>query len=159
MDKKKVTVTSTVNGTTSIYLPHLNFKKEWPAKGAKNLIEADLLEEMMFDPGTEYMFKTGMLDIEDMDTKIKMGLEPEGAKEPVNVIVLSNEQMKRLLTTTPLNEFKSKMKKVSIEQVQNIVDYAIDNELAPLDKCDVLRDLSGTDILKAITLKREAKEV
>ena len=69
MEKEMVTVVSTVNGLVGIYLPDLRFKKEWARKGQKQKIDKDLLQDIMYDPGSEYMFRTGMLYIEDMDIK------------------------------------------------------------------------------------------
>ena len=116
MEKEMVTVVSTVNGLVGIYLPDLRFKKEWARKGQKQKIDKDLLQDIMYDPGSEYMFRTGMLYIEDMDIKKEIGLEPEDATEPVNIIVLDEKQLNRYLTVMPLHEFKENVKKLSIEQ-------------------------------------------
>ena len=51
-----VTVISTVNGVVGIYLPDLRFKKEWTRKGQRQKIDKELLRDMMYDPGSEYMF-------------------------------------------------------------------------------------------------------
>ena len=101
MEKEMVTVISTVNGVVGIYLPDLRFKKEWTRKGQKQKIDKELLQDIMYDPGSEYMFRTGMLYIEDMDIKKEIGLEPEEATEPVNIIVLDEKQLNRYLTVMP----------------------------------------------------------
>lgn len=159
MDNKKVYVVSTVNGTVGISLPEYGFRKDWTKKGQKVAIDKELLENIMFDPGTEYMFRTGMLYIEDMEVKKELGLEPEDATEPENIIVLSDTEMKRYLTVLPLHEFKEKLANLSIEQKKNMVDYAVENEIINLEKCELLKEATGLNIVRMIELNRQNKEV
>lgn len=158
MEKEMVTVISTVNGVVGIYLPDLRFKKEWTRKGQKQKIDKDLLQDIMYDPGSEYMFRTGMLYIEDMDIKKEIGLEPEEATEPVNIIVLDEKQLNRYLTVMPLHEFKENVKKLSIEQAKNLVDYAVQKETITFDKAEFLEKVTGLNAMSMIQLNRKNKE-
>lgn len=157
-DKEKVTIVSTVNGTVGIYLPDLRFRKEWTRKGMKVQVDKELLEDILYDPGSEYMFKTGMLYIEDMDVKKELGLEPEDATQPVNIIVLSDKDKERYLKNLPLHEFKEKVKELSVEQRRDLVDYAVEHELISFDKNEVLEELVGLNPMKMIQLNRQNKE-
>ena len=105
------------------------------------------------------MFRTGMLYIEDMEVKKELGLEPEDATEPENIIVLSDAEMKRYLTVLPLHEFKEKLANLSIEQKKNMVDYAVENEIINLEKCELLKEATGLNIVRMIELNRQNKEV
>ena len=69
MNDEKVLVKSAINAKVGITLPEYRFKQEWNRKGAKALIDKQTLEDIMFEPGVEYMFKNGILYIEDMETK------------------------------------------------------------------------------------------
>ena len=158
MEKEMVTVISTVNGVVGIYLPDLRFKKEWTRKGQRQKIDKDLLQDIMYDPGSEYMFRTGMLYIEDMDIKKEIGLEPEDATEPVNIIVLDEKQLNRYLTVMPLHEFKENVKKLSIEQAKNLVDYAVQKESITFDKAEFLEKITGLNAMTMIQLNRKNKE-
>ena len=158
MEKEMVTVISTVNGVLGIYLPDLRFKKEWTRKGQRQKIDKDLLQDIMYDPGSEYMFRTGMLYIEDMDIKKEIGLEPEEATEPVNIIVLDEKQLNRYLTVMPLHEFKENVKKLSIEQAKNLVDYAVQKETITFDKAEFLEKVTGLNAMSMIQLNRKNKE-
>ena len=158
MEKEMVTVISTVNGVVGIYLPDLRFKKEWTRKGQKQKIDKELLQDIMYDPGSEYMFRTGMLYIEDMDIKKEIGLEPEDATEPVNIIVLDEKQLNRYLTVMPLHEFKENVKKLSIEQAKNLVDYAVQKETITFDKAEFLEKITGLNAMSMIQLNRKNKE-
>lgn len=157
-NEKKITIVSTVNGPVGVTLPDLRFKREWPKKGAKVLVEESLLEDMMFDNGVQYMFETGILYIEDMEVKKKIGLEPDTAVEPERIIVLSDEQIKRQLTLVPVFEFKKTIQSLSKEQRQNLVAYAIDNDILPMDRIDIIKEFAGVDLLQSISLKRASKE-
>ena len=158
MEKEMVTVISTVNGVVGIYLPDLHFKQEWVRKGQRQKIDKDLLQDIMYDPGSEYMFRTGMLYIEDMDIKKEIGLEPEEATEPVNIIVLDEKQLNRYLTVMPLHEFKENVKKLSIEQAKNLVDYAVQKETITFDKAEFLEKVTGLNAMSMIQLNRKNKE-
>ena len=158
MEKEMVTVISTVNGIVGIYLPDLRFKKEWTRKGQRQKIDKELLQDIMYDPGSEYMFRTGMLYIEDMDIKKEIGLEPEEATEPVNIIILDEQQLHRYLTVMPLHEFKENVKKLSIEQAKNLVDYAVQKETITFDKAEFLEKVTGLNAMSMIQLNRKNKE-
>lgn len=155
---EKIRVISKHQGPVSVNISDLRFKREWPNKGASVLIEKEALEEMMYDSGFKYMIDTGMLYIEDLEVKKELGLEPEDATEPVNIIVLSDNGMKRMMTAMPQFEFDAKLKTLNYEQMLALADFAIKNELGDFGKCDAVKKACGKDILTAIKLNREDKE-
>ena len=156
--EKKIKVKNLVNGRVGITLPDLRLNVNWDRKGQTRLIDFDTLQEALYDYGTEYMFKEGMLGIDDMETKIALGLEPEGATEPQFIKVLDDDQMKRMMTVMPIFEFKKELETIPREQILNLVDYAIQNEYSDIKKCDVLKEITGIDVISAIRLNREDKE-
>lgn len=155
---EKIRVISKHQGPVSVNISDLRFKREWPNKGASVLIEKETLEEMMYDSGFKYMIDTGMLYIEDLEVKKELGLEPEDATEPVNIIVLNDNDMKRMMTAMPQFEFDAKLKTLNYEQMLALADFAIKNELGDFGKCDAIKKACGKDILTAIRLNREDKE-
>lgn len=155
---EKIRVISKHQGPISVNIPDLRFKREWPNKGSSIPIERETLEEMMYDNGFKYMIDTGMLYIEDLEVKKELGLEPEDATEPVNIIVLSDNDMKRMMTAMPQFEFDAKLKTLNYEQMLALADFAIKNELGDFGKCDAIKKACGKDILTAIKLNREDKE-
>lgn len=156
--EKKIKVKNLVNGRVGITLPDLRLNVNWDRKGQTRMIDFDTLQEALYDYGTEYMFKEGMLGIDDMETKIALGLEPEGATEPQFIKVLDDDQMKRMMTVMPIFEFKKEIETVPREQILNLVDYAVQNEYSDIKKCDVLKEITGIDVISAIRLNREDKE-
>ena len=156
--EKKIKVKNLVNGRVGITLPDLRLNVNWDRKGQTRMIDFDTLQEALYDYGTEYMFKEGMLGIDDMETKIALGLEPEGATEPQLIKVLDDDQMKRMMTVMPVFEFKKELETIPREQILNLVDYAVQNEYSDIKKCDVLKEITGIDVISAIRLNREDKE-
>lgn len=154
----KVYVISTVTGMVSINLPDFRFRRDWPKKGTKVAVSKDILREIIYDPGTEYMFKTGMLYIDDLDFKIELGLEPESAEKPENVIVLNEKQMDRYARLAPVSEMREMVSKLSKEQRKNFFDYLVENEITDIARCDAIKELCGFDLLQAVTLNRKNKE-
>ena len=154
----KVKVRSGVGGTIGIHVPEIRLSRTWEKKGAVKEIDLEQLQEAIYEPGVQYMFEQGILIIDDMEAKIALGLEEEGTKEPTNIIVLTEEQMKRYMTTLPTAEFRKKVKELPYEQAVELAQYAIENSYASIDKVEVLKKITDIDVLKAIQLKRANEE-
>lgn len=145
-----VKITNMVNNSVSVAIPELNFKRTWPRKGSVISIDLEKLKEMQYDPGFEYMLREGILYIEDMEAKKELGLEPEDASAPENIIVLTEKQQKEYMTELEQKDFEEKVSKLSLEQVQSLADYAVNNKLSDMDKCNFLKELCGRDIIQSI---------
>ena len=159
MDKDtKVKVISTVLRGITVSLPNLSWIREWPRKGAAVMVPFGILEEGMYDTGFGNMLRDGDLYIEDMAVKRELGLEPDEAKEPENIIILTDNKMLYLMKTASLEDLRSTLSKVSIEQANNLAQYAIENEYNNLDKAEIIKERTGIDIIKSILLERANKE-
>lgn len=152
---KKIEVVNTINAQVGIKIQDLHFNHTWLKKGDKFAIPFELLEQILFDTGSRNMFENGTLYINDMQAKIELGLEPEGAIEPENIIVLDDAQRKRYMTVLPVHEFKQKLADLSMDQATALAQYAIENKLIDFDKCDMLKTMTGIDIIKSIEYNRE----
>lgn len=154
-----IIIVSNTNSRVGVDLPEIRFSRKWPAKGSKITVDKEIFEQMMYDAGTRYMFESGMLYTEDLEVKKLVGLEPEDAKEPVNIIILDDKQKNRYMSVMPINEFITNIKKLGYEELQNLADYAIEHELiGDLKKCDEIQKLIGKDIIAAIRLNKQDKE-
>jgi len=151
---KKVKVVNLVSSRVNISVPELNIRLVWERKGAVRTLPLEKLEELMYNPGVEALFSQGVLGIEDMEIKKELGLEPEDAEEPVNIITLNDQQRKRYLTVMPLPEFKENIKKLSVDQVRELAQYAIENEIMDYDKSEVILKKAGIDIIGTIQLNK-----
>ena len=155
----KVKVVNLISSRVNINVPELSLRRIWEKKGAVKTIPLEQLEEAMYNPGVEALFTEGILGIEGMEVKRYLGLEPEDAEEPVNIITLDDAQRKRYLTVLPLHEFKEKIKELPMEQIRELAQYAIDNEVANFDKAEVIKKVIGTDIIASIQLNKADQEV
>lgn len=156
--KAKVKVISTLKNKVTVNYPDIRFNRTWPTAGASINIERETLDELMFDPGFANMIKMGILYIEDMEVKKDLGLEPEDATEPVNLIFLTDKEKKYYLTGLSLVGFKDKLKKLSKNQMEELADYAIQNKLVDIEKCKILKEACGRDVVRAIQLLEADKE-
>ena len=154
----KINITSTTVGEVSVFEPSIPFRASWPTKGRTRPVEKEIVEQLLYTPGFKYMIDTGMLYIEDLDQKKELGLEPEDATEPVNIIVLSDTDKKKYLTMYSLDKFKQEIKKLSHEQIIDLADYAIANEIADFGKSKVVEEACGKNIIKGIQLAQANKE-
>ena len=154
----KVKVVNLISSRVNINIPELQLKRVWEKKGAIKVIPLSQLEEAIYNPGVEALFTEGVLGINDMDVKKRLGLEPEDVDEPVNIIVLDDAQRKRYLTVMPLNEFKINIKKLPIEQIRELAQYAIENEIVDFDKSEIIKKIVGKDIIGTIQMNKADKE-
>ena len=151
----KVMVTSMVGGTISASA--LNHRV-WNKKGQKLPVSKDILREAIYEPGIEYMFKNGILYIEDMDFKIELGLEAEGTKIPTQIIPMDEKYMNRILKLMPVSDMKKAIDEMSMVQKQELVDFAVKQNDIQLDRIKIVSDKCGVDVLKAIELNRQKGE-
>lgn len=158
MENRKVTIESLSTGRVGIDIPELHLRRRWERKGAKTTIDLDILKEAIYYKGVSNLFTDGFLKIDDMDVKIELGLEPEGATEPENIIILNDAQRQRLLTVAPIRDLKEMLGKISYEQAQELTEYAIDHEITDINRCEVLKTATGVDVIKAVLLRRQNKE-
>ena len=152
---KKVKVVSLVSQRVVLTVPDLRLRRVWERKGATAVIPFEQLEEAMYSPGVENMFRNGILGIDDMEVKIALGLEPDGAAEPVNIIILNDAQRERYLRNMPMVDFRQKVKELPQEQLIELAEYAIAHEIADFDKSDLLLKLTDIDVMGAIRLNRD----
>jgi hypothetical protein len=104
------------------------------------------------------MFKTGILYIEDMDFKIELGLEEPETKTPTNIIPMDEKYLERVMKRMPLAEMKQAIKKMSPDQLQELVLYASSQNDIQLDRITAIKELTGTDLFKVIELKMQREE-
>ncbi len=154
----KVLVKNMTSSPVMVMSRALNFQREWTSKGMEIPIDKEVFEQLMYEPGVRYMIESGILYIEDLEVKKELGIEPEEATEPVNVIVLTDKQRRQYMVNLPLDTFKEKVDELSYEQIEELADYAIENKLMDYDKCEYLKEKCGRDIITAIRLNSQAKE-
>ena len=155
---EKVKIISTVKHKVFVNIPELRFSRTWMSAGAVVSVERSLLEDMMYDIGFKNMINMGMLYIEDMEVKKELGIEPEDATEPVNVIILSDRDKNYYLTELSLVGFKDKVSKLGRTQLDELCDYAIEHKLLNVQKCKVLKEACGRDVINAVRLSELNEE-
>ena len=158
-EREKIAVKSTVRATVGINVPDLRLKREWRQKGAINYIDFEDLEQAMYDPGVEYMLKTGILYIEDMGVKVRLGLEAEETKKPTQIIVLDDKQKERYMSLVPIHEFKTMVDSISYEQQVELVNYAIEKKITDLPRLEYLKGKTQVDGIKSIMLSIDNEDV
>lgn len=155
---EKVKVISTITSAVSVVAADLRFSRTWPMAGASVSIDKELLEDLMYDIGFRNMIESGILYIEDLKTKKDLGLEPEEATKPENIIVLNEKEKRKYMTTLATPIFKEKIKKLSKAQLEELCDFAIDNKYLSVDKAKILKEACGRDIIAAVRLSEANKE-
>ena len=156
MENKKVIIENMVNSRVGIDIPELRLTRVWERKGAKKPIDFDILKEAIYNEGVDYMFRNGILYIDDMDVKIELGLEEEGA--PAQIKVLKDEDCEELWNKATLKVFKEALENYSKEQLQILADYAVAHKILNLDKSNSLRKKIGYDVVKVIQLGDNEEE-
>lgn len=159
MSDNKISIKSMVSATVGVNLREVNRRFQWPRKGAVVKVDKDVFDVMMYDIGFNNMLKHGVLFITDMDVKKEMGLEPEDAVAPVNLIELSDEYIKRMVTVMPANEFKAALRKLTDNQKREIASYMVEHgSTLSMERMDIMKQMSGIDVVRAIELKKANEE-
>lgn len=158
MDNNKVTIVSTTNARIVVNNPNLRFKRVWERRNVKVTIDKEVFQELLYSIDFKNLIDSGVLYVEDLEIKKEVGLEPEDATEPVNIIVLTEKQRERLLKTAPFSELRETCDKLSSEQLNELITYAVANEInLDMNKLDYLQEKTGKDILKAIQVNRSLR--
>ena len=157
MENKRVTIKSNCSHPIILNIASLGLRREWEKKGAIKVIDFDVLQQALYISSVEKTFREGKLIIDDMDIKVALGLEEEGATEP-SIIVLTDTQKTRYLTTAPMFELKELCAKLSKDQIMELAYYAIEKEFGDFERCDYLKKLTGIDVLIAIRNNHMAKD-
>lgn len=159
MENRMVILKNMVNATVAIRKPEYNFNRRWLARGQSQAVPFDTLQQLLWDNSVRHMLESGILYIENLQDKIDLGLEPAGATEPVNIIVLSEQDMIDMWTKYSIDDFKRKVSHLPDTQIDNLIEYAVEKEYLDSQKCQFLKEITDQDILKSITRKRDAEEV
>lgn len=99
------------NSTTTVVfcLPDMKFTRTFEKKGAIKTIPFDVLAQSMYNDGVERMFKYGILSIEDKNVRVELGLEEPDEEK---IVILDDNQKRRLLTIAPLHDLRETCKKL-----------------------------------------------
>lgn len=154
----KIKVISMVPYIVGLTIPDYRINKKFTQEGQVALIEEEALAEALYNPGTARLFSHGILKIEGSnDFKLGVGLATTDENDNIvdTVITLNTSQMLALLKTKPIEEFTETVKKLSPEQLNLLAGLAVSNKVTDYDKCKILRQLTGKDIMKSISLTED----
>ena len=155
MENRKVIIENMTNSRVGIDIPELRLMRIWEKKGVKKPVDFDVLKEAIYNEGVEYMFKTGILYINEMEDKIALGLEPEGATKPENIIILTDDEKKEWMSSKKQSwELKAMLEKLSYEGKKDFCDFVIENELIDGKKATVIKEVCGVDTIRSIQMKQ-----
>lgn len=152
---RMVQITNMVNAMVSVKDPSTGTNRVWRKRGQTLPIPFEAVENLLWQDGFRRMLDSGILYIKNMKDKQDLGLEPQEATEPVNIIALTELQMENLLTKSPISVFKAEIAKLPRIQVDNLIEFAIENNLVDPEKCYFLKEVTGKDIMLAISRREE----
>lgn len=152
-----VNIRSTMKAIVSINVPSLNLRRSWAKKNAVQKIPFDILEQAFYEPGVEYLFRAGILYIDDMKVKQALGLEAPDTEVPTMIVDLSDEYCNKLLTGTALKDFREELEKLSHDQLIELAHFAVELGITDYHRCQLLKDKTGIEVLQASVARTEAK--
>lgn len=157
MENKMVFIKNMINSRVGIVEPSLGVRRVWEKRGHVIPLPFDLVQQLLYTTGFGNMIKQGILYIEDMEVKKELGLESYDAKQPENIIALTDLQMKNMLENMPIDVFKRELAKIPDVQIDNLISFAVEKRITPLEKCAWLKEVTGKDILSIVKLQEEVK--
>ena len=148
MERDMIKVRSESDRTIVMNVPELGIRRTFRKRGQEFPFERDTLYQAYYDPSIEYLFTHGMVTTDDEQFKENFGLLQDGKEA---VYILSETQKKRFIKAMPVSEVKKELKNMNREQIEDLVDYAIEHYTEfNLDRADLFSKASGKNILKAI---------
>lgn len=163
MNERFVPVVSMMRGTTILSIPEFHYKRVWPKKGARIMVDKEVLLNSIYHPGVERMFTEGNLWIDDADFRKELGLETDAVEgedlEQKTLILLDDKLLNRIIKLMPPIEVESTLKQLSPAQCLEVADYAVQHygDLK-MDRIELLSKYCDTDILKAIEMRKALEE-
>lgn len=154
MENRQVLLKNMMDAVVSVVKPDYGIRRKWNKRNQVMALPFDIVEQLLWDRGFRNLIDSGILYIEDMQTKIDLGLEPEGADQPVNIRSLNDQDMQNIWNA-PIAVFKKEIEELPQIQIDNLVEYAIAHDIADAAKCGHIKQLTGKDILKAISNKQD----
>lgn len=158
MENRMVSFRNTTSGNVIVHEPAYNIHREFLGKNTIQKIPFDIVEQLMWRPGFKNMIKSGILYIDNMQDKIDLQLEDPDTKAPTKIKVFTDEQILTLLKIKSFEDFVKELSTVSIDQANAVVNYAVENSIVDSKKVDYLKEITGRDVVKIISHKRDAAE-
>lgn len=152
---KPVLVRSTVKAQVGINIPYLNLKRTWPKKNTVLRLPKESLMQAIYEPGVEYLFKTGILVVEDEQDRIDLGLQ-----DPVTgatVYILTDEKAEELIKKASIEEFKEEIEKMSHDQKVELAQTAIELNSTSYDKNLYLKQVAEINVDAIVRQNMEDK--
>ena len=152
-----IKVRSASDATIVINSPETMMVKTWGKRNAFHFIARDVLLQSYYNSSLEYLVTKGLLVVEDKEFLKEVGLYNE-EEEPI-VKELSEDLMKKCLSTMPLWELQKTIETLSEHQISDLVQYAIEHSTElKMDRIELLSKASRKNIFKAIELYKAAQE-
>lgn len=153
---KKVKITSCTNNATRIKIPELRVNRLFEKEGQSFLFDAEVIEEMFYYPAIEKAFKEGLFSIDDKELRIKLELEEEDGTVSQEVTApISNSTILAYLNAKSVSEFKEYFDNLPMSQKIRFADMAIEKKIVNYEKCQIIKDATGKDIMQIIQLNEE----
>lgn len=150
-----VLVKSMVKAQVGITVPYLNLKRTWPKKNTVLRLPKETLSQAMYEPGVEYLFKTGILVIEDEQDRIDLGLQDPVTGE--TVYLMKDDKLAYLIKEAPIDEFKAECAKMSHDQQVEFARTAIELESTSYEKNLHLKELTEINVDLIVRTNMEEK--
>ena len=154
----KVKIVSQVNGNVGIYLPNLKFQRNLQTRGQFVMMDAETLEEAMFDPGFKNMVDTGIIYIDNLEAAKQLGLEDEDAEEPTRYKRFTEFEIKRLVNSASAEELREALENMPKEQQRELGDWAITLRMRDSEKVAIVKEFLNLDVDKGIYLESLSQE-
>lgn len=151
----KIAVINNTRNPITVILPDIRFSRTWTPEGTFK-VPFEVLQEAVYDHGFMVFLEQGVLFIDNKDARVELGLEEEDAEPAIKP--LSKAQLTTLLKATPVAKFKEKIKTLTKEQCETLIDMGIEQKSIDMNKADILKEITGIDAVAAIRLKKQNEE-
>lgn len=145
-------------GTFVVNEPAYNIRRIFKGLGSVQTIPFEIVEQLLWSEGFRNALENGLIYIESMQDKIDLGLEEPDTTEPTNIKILSPEKMEAILRNNDIEEFLKAIDGCPKEQARRLAEYAADHNIVDMKKVEIIKELTGLDVINMIDRRRQAED-
>jgi hypothetical protein len=149
-DNMMVEVINNSTGSVSYYSELSRIHRKWDKPDSKKKVSLEELRELVSASGGYELLENFLL-IKNMDVREELGL-------PVNKEYMLDEKEIKALLKKSVDVLETTLENTSDSIKDKIAQAAIDSKLSDLNKLEVIKELSGVDVLFAIQEKKEEEK-
>lgn len=162
---EKVKITNNTTGEVGYSIENRNVRRNW-LPGQTLPVTLEEIQEGLFNPGIDILFRDGLLLIDTVEHRVALGLASADVDEEKgtmsNIIdiegVYSKDEIIKALKSDKMIDIASILVKATPAIKELVVELAIDNEITDFQKTQLIEKHTGNNIITIIQNRKKLED-